>query len=330
MDVMRFLTLDEDSFSYATPEPVAPGVRRVLAENPSKFTYRGTGTYIVGEGDVVVIDPGPRLDGHRDALAAALAGETVRAILVTHCHADHSPLAAWLTAETGAATIAFGPHGDESWDLGDDPPELEPDPADATEQDADAPAATVVEESTDTEFSPEVACRTGDIVADGAGWRITALHTPGHTSNHTCFVLDDGDRRTIFTGDHVMGWSTTVVSPPDGDMTAYIDSLRVVAGRGDDLAIPTHGPPIPGPAEYVSDLIAHRLEREAQVLSGVRRGLTTVPALVLELYADVRRELHKPAARSVLAHLGKLIDEGAVAIEGPEERPRLDGSFVAV
>jgi glyoxylase-like metal-dependent hydrolase (beta-lactamase superfamily II) len=126
---MQFLTLDDGSFSYGTVEVVAPGVRRVLAENPSKFTYRGTGTYIIGEGDVAVIDPGPRLDTHRDALAAALDGETVRSILVTHCHADHSPLAAWLAAESGAPTIAQGPHGDADWDLGDDPPELQPQPS---------------------------------------------------------------------------------------------------------------------------------------------------------------------------------------------------------
>jgi glyoxylase-like metal-dependent hydrolase (beta-lactamase superfamily II) len=175
-----------------------------------------------------------------------------------------------------------------------------------------------------------VACVTGDVVADGAGWTMTAIHTPGHTSNHTCFALDDGDRRTLFTGDHVMGWSTTVVSPPDGDMAAYIDSLRVVAGRGDNVAIPTHGPPIPDPTGYVEALIAHRLDREAQVLAGVRGDLTTVPALVLDLYADVRQELHKPAARSVLAHLGKLIDEGVLTIDGDEDRPRLDTTFAAV
>jgi len=334
MDAMRFLTLDEGSFAYGAPQQVAPHVRRVLAENPSKFTYRGTGTYIVGEGDVVVIDPGPRLDAHRDALATALAGERVRAILVTHCHADHSPLAAWLAAETGAPTIAQGPHGEETWDLGADPVELEPAPSATPESgDADRPdgaaTPTVVEESVDTDFAPDVACATGDVVADGRGWTMTALHTPGHTSNHTCFTFDDGGLRVLFTGDHVMGWSTTVVSPPDGDMAAYIESLRLVAGRGDDVMIPTHGPPIPEPGAYVEALIAHRLEREAQVRDGVRRGLTTVPALVLDLYADVRPELHKPAARSVLSHLVKLVDEGAVTIDGPEDRPRLDSTFGA-
>ena len=255
---MEFLTLDRESFTYGVSQPVVALVRRVIAENPSKFTYFGTGTYIVGgdangRGDVVVIDPGPRLDAHRDALAAALEGCSVKAILVTHCHADHSPLAAWLAAESGAPTIAFGPHGDDTWDIGDDPVVDDPvvdDPADEPAGDTDA--EPVVEESTDRDFTPDVTAATGDVVAAADGWVMTALHTPGHTSNHTCFALDDGTTRTLFTGDHVMGWSTTVVSPPDGDMAAYLESLRVVAGRRDDVAIPTHGPPIPNPSAFVN------------------------------------------------------------------------------
>jgi glyoxylase-like metal-dependent hydrolase (beta-lactamase superfamily II) len=338
---MQFLTLDRDAFSYGVAAPIAPLVRRVIAENPSKFTYHGTGTYIVGgdsagRGDVAVVDPGPRRDSHRDALAAALDGCTVRAILITHCHADHSPLAAWLAAETGASTFAFGPHGDDTWDIGDDPPEVRA----AEEREAElrrAEAETrgdvvdepVIEESTDRDFTPDVVVGTGDVVVSGDGWTMTALHTPGHTSNHTCFVLDDGTARTIFTGDHVMGWSTTVVSPPDGDMAAYLESLRVVAGRGDDLAVPTHGPPIADPARFVAELIEHRLERERQVLDAVRSGLDTIPAMVEALYVDVRRELYKPARRSVLAHLVKLADDGIVAVDGAS-RPRLDASYRAV
>jgi glyoxylase-like metal-dependent hydrolase (beta-lactamase superfamily II) len=326
MDAVQFLTLDRASFTYGAAAEVAPLVRRVIAENPSKFTYHGTGTYIVGgdangRGDVVVIDPGPRLDSHRDALASALTGCTVRAILVTHCHADHSPLAAWLAAETGAPTLAHGPHGDDGWDIGDDPPEVL-----AAEQDAETSGSDdepVIEESIDRDFVPDVEVRTGDEVASESGWRIEALHTPGHTSNHTCFALDDGTRRILFTGDHVMGWSTTVVSPPDGDMAAYLESLRTVAARRDDLAIPTHGPPIPEPSQFVTDLIEHRLERERQVLDALRSGLTSIPAIVELLYADVRAELHKPARRSVLAHLVKLVADGTVAVEG-SALPRLD------
>jgi glyoxylase-like metal-dependent hydrolase (beta-lactamase superfamily II) len=322
---MKFVTLDPDSFRYGVAEPLTPLVRRVIAENPSKFTYRGTGTYIVGLGDVVVIDPGPKLDSHRHALVAALAGSSVRAILITHCHADHSPLAAWLAAETGAPTIAFGPHGADAWDIGDDPVS---DDDDDVEDDAETEKAEpVVEESTDRDFVPDVVAATGDEVASGDGWIMSALHTPGHTSNHMCFVLDDGTTRTLFTGDHVMGWSTTVVSPPDGDMSAYLESLRVVAGRNDDVAIPTHGSPIPDPAVFVNDLIEHRLQREAQVLDAVRGGLDTIPGMVEVLYAEVRKELHSPARRSVLAHLVKLVDDGVVALAGDEPRPRLDSTF---
>ena len=321
---MKFLTLDADSFRYGETEQLAPLVRRVIADNPSKFTYRGTGTYIVGLRDVVVIDPGPKLDSHRDALAAALTGSSVRAILITHCHADHSPLAAWLAAETGASTIAFGPHGTDAWDIGDDP--VKDDPVSDEESGASKP---VIEESTDTDFVPDEAVATGEEVASGNGWTMTALHTPGHTSNHMCFALDDGTARTLFTGDHVMGWSTTVVSPPDGDMAAYLESLRMVAGRNDDVAIPTHGSPIPNPTEFVNDLIEHRLRREGQVLAAVRGGLDTIPAMVDVLYADVRKELHSPARRSVLAHLVKLVDEQVVVLAGEEIRPRLDSRFTA-
>ena len=185
-----------DDVAYGRVEQVTPTIRRVIAENPSKFTYRGTGTYIVGHGDVAVIDPGPVLDSHRDALAAALAGERVRAICVTHCHSDHSPLAAWLAAETGAPTIAFGPH-----------PPAAPDEVEAEgEEIADG---VKVEESLDLAFAPDVRVADGDVAASGPGWTIGAVHTPGHTSNHTCFAF--AEEAVLFPGDHVMGWSTTVV-----------------------------------------------------------------------------------------------------------------------
>jgi glyoxylase-like metal-dependent hydrolase (beta-lactamase superfamily II) len=332
--VVRFLTLDPADFEYGAVADVAPGVRRVIARNPSKFTYHGTGTYIVGSGDVAVIDPGPLLDDHREALAAALRGERVRAVLVTHCHSDHSPLAAWMAAESGAPTVAFGPHGDDSWDIGSLPDDFgrAAEPAGsgpttgAPDDDGPEGSTPVVEESIDRDFVPDEAVRTGDRAADGPGWTITALHTPGHTSNHTCFALESGAGRFLFPGDHVMGWSTTVVAPPDGDMAAYLDSLRLVAARGDDVAIPTHGPPIPEPGAYVDALVAHREARERQILAAVRSGRHTVPAIVTDLYADVAVELHRPAGASVLAHLVKLVDDGLVAVAG-DGRPRLDSTF---
>ena len=330
---MDFVTLDADEFAYGLEAEVVPGVVRVIAENPSKFTYRGTGTYIVGQGpDVAVIDPGPALAAHRAALVAALDGRTVRSILLTHCHADHSPLAAWLRDETGAPTFAFGPHGavTADWDIGSLPDDFgrpDPEPGDGATADSTEPK---VEESTDLDFVPDVEVRSGDeVFADGSS-TVTALHTPGHTSNHTCFAMTgESVGRVLFTGDHVMGWSTTVVSPPDGDMDDYMNSLRMVAGRDDDVAIPTHGAPIPQPGRFVGQLVDHRIERERQVLDAVRRGRTTIPDIVVELYADVRVELYRPAGASVLGHLVKLVADGLVVAVGPEgdARPRLDATF---
>ena len=315
MSSPEFRTLDD--VEYGRVDRVAPMLRRVIAENPSKFTYRGTGTYIVGEGDVAVVDPGPNLDSHRDALHTALAGERVTAILVTHCHSDHSPLAAWLREETGAPTYAFGPH----------PP---PDPADEEEQEEleeEIAEGVKVEEAIDLAFEPDVRVGDGQVAASGSGWTIRGVHTPGHTSNHMCFAfVEEG---VLFPGDHVMGWSTTVVSPPDGDMTAYVDSLRKVAGRGDRVYWPTHGPSIPEPQRYVTALVEHRLQRERQVLDAVRDGLVEIPAIVALLYKDVDEKLHKPAGRSVLAHLAKLVDEGHVrVVEG--DRPRLKSRYEPV
>ena len=297
-----------EGIDYGRVDHVAPNIRRVIANNPSKYTYRGTGTYIVGERDVVVIDPGPALDEHRDALAAALKGCRVAAILVTHCHADHSPLAAWLREESGAPTVAFGPHG-------------EVDPS------ADEDSDVKVEESIDLDFVPDVSVVDGDIAATIEGLRLRAVHTPGHTSNHMCFALDDG--RALFTGDHVMGWSTTVVSPPDGDMRAYIDSLAKVAARHDSTLWPTHGNPVTDPQPFLTAYLGHRLEREEQVLLQVRLGTTTIDEIVKALYTNVREELHKAAGRSVLAHLVKLVDDGEVVVEGGEA-PTLRSTFRAV
>jgi len=332
---MEFLTLDEDEFTYGEAASVDSGtglpVRRVIAKNPSKFTYRGTGTYLIGDTDLVVIDPGPELDSHDDALRSAIGDGTVRAILITHCHADHSPLAARLQEETGAPTFAFGPHAatTEAWDLGSLPdefgrvPEGEVDDEFAAALDPDE--VPKVEESVDEAFTPDEVVRTGDEVFSYKKLSMRALHTPGHTSNHTCFTLTDGESKIIFTGDHVMGWSTTVVSPPDGDMAAYIESLRVVAGRDDHVAIPTHGPPIEHAGAYIGGLVEHRMGREAQVIDGLQRGLTTIPALVTELYAAVHVRLHRPAAFSVLGHLVKLVGEGRV--ESSAGNATLDATY---
>jgi glyoxylase-like metal-dependent hydrolase (beta-lactamase superfamily II) len=303
MSAIPFVTLDEPRYGVAVQ--VSPLVRRVIANNPSKYTYMGTGTYIIGHGDVAVIDPGPILDEHRDALAAAIEGERVRAILVTHCHSDHSPLAAWLREVSGAPTIAFGPHGSVDTD---------PDVDDEIEE------GVTLEETTDLDFDPDVRVGDGEVAAIGVGWTMRALHTPGHTSNHMCYALDE--EQSLFTGDHIMGWSTTVVSPPDGDMRAYIDSLRKVMDRNDTSLWPTHGAPVTSPKPFLQAFLEHRLEREAQVLAAVRSGQSDVEGMVKTMYADVREELHKAAARSVLSNLIKLVDDGVVTVEGKGKSAR--------
>jgi glyoxylase-like metal-dependent hydrolase (beta-lactamase superfamily II) len=291
---------------YGIVQQVSPLIRRVIANNPGEYSYRGTGTYIVGHGDVAVIDPGPALDEHREALRAALAGERVRAILVTHCHSDHAPLAAWLSESTAAPTIAYAPHGLVEVD----------------DEDSDVK----VEESIDIAFEPNVRAVDGSLVARGPGWTIHAVHTPGHTSNHLCFALDEED--ALFTGDHVMGWSTTVVSPPDGDMRAYMQSLQKVMARGDRTLWPTHGNPVTDPQPFLAAYLAHRVEREQQVLMQVRGGAGSIEAIVKVLYANVREELHKPAGRSVLAHLVKLVGDGAVRV-ADDAPPTLKATFIA-
>jgi glyoxylase-like metal-dependent hydrolase (beta-lactamase superfamily II) len=310
VSAIPFVTLDDPRYGQAVQ--VAPFVRRVIAKNPSKFTYHGTGTYIIGEGDVAVIDPGPDLASHRDALDAALQGHTVRCILVTHCHSDHSPLAAWLHERTGAPTVAFGPHRVNPGWVEDDTP----DEPDAEELAAEAAGEAKVEEALDLAFDPDVRVADGDIAAAGPGWTMRAIHTPGHTSNHMCYLLEE--QRALFTGDHIMGWSTTVITPPDGDMRDYLTSLRRV--RDLDLAVlwPTHGSPVTDPGPFVDAYVAHRIEREGQVLAAVRSGVTLIPDMVRLLYVEVDEKLHKAAGRSVLAHLIKLVADGLVTFEGSQ------------
>ena len=275
---------------YGTAAAVTPLVRRIVARNPSPFTFHGTGTYVVGRGTVAVIDPGPALDAHVAALAAALDGETVSHILITHTHVDHSPAAAALKALTGAPTYGYGPHG--------------------------ADRGVPVEEGGDFDFVPDHVVNDGDVVT-GPGWTLDAVHTPGHTSNHLCFALRE--ERSLFSGDHVMGWSTTVVSPPDGDMAAYMRSLDKLRRRDDARYYPTHGAPVAEPAAYVRALAGHRRRREAQILRCISDGLDTIPAMVRAMYADIDPRLHGAAGRSVLAHLIHLAERERVTREGPPE-----------
>ena len=279
------------TFEYGKADRVSPMIRRVVAGNPSAFTFHGTGTYIVGHGAVAVIDPGPLLDSHVDALVRALGPERVTHIVITHTHRDHSPAARPLKQATGAPTYGFGPHGSGRADGGGE-----------------------VEEGADRDFVPDVRVRDGDRI-EGDGWTLEAVHTPGHTSNHLCYALLE--ENALFPGDHVMGWSTTVVSPPDGDMRAYMRSLERLRARGEEVFWPTHGPPIPEPRDFVAALLAHRHEREDQILACLAHDVSTIPEMVEIMYADVGRHLHAAAARSVLSHLIHMAETGRVRCDGP-------------
>ena len=280
----------EIAFEYGVLEPVAPRVRRIVARNPGPFTYKGTGTYVVGEGEVAVIDPGPDLDEHVAALLAGLAGEQVTHILITHTHRDHSPAAKPLKAATGAPTYGFGPHaGGHRGEAGS-------------------------EEGGDWDFVPDIVVQDGDAIA-GRNWRFEAVHTPGHTSNHLCFALPDAG--ILFSGDHVMGWSTSVIAPPDGDMAAYMASLDKLLPRTDRVYWPTHGPAITEPKRHVRAFIAHRREREAGIVECLKAGIETIDSMVERLYVGLNPALRRAAGRSVLAHLIDLSGRDIVASDRP-------------
>ncbi|WP_232520599.1 MBL fold metallo-hydrolase [Rhodobacter sp. CZR27] len=269
-----------------------PGLRRVLAPNPSPMTHWGTNSYILGEGEVAVIDPGPDLPAHRDALLAALRpGERISVILVTHAHRDHSPLALPLAALVRTEVLAFGPA-----DAGRSPRMAEL-----------AAEGIGGGEGVDAGFAPHRCLSDGERVC-GPDWEIEALHTPGHFGNHLCFAW--GDR--CFSGDHAMGWASSLVSPPDGDMGAYMASLERLARRPWRVLHPGHGAPVTDPAHRLAWLASHRREREASLLATLAQGPATLKDLTGRVYADTPSELLPAAARNLLAHLIHLTERGAV------------------
>jgi glyoxylase-like metal-dependent hydrolase (beta-lactamase superfamily II) len=271
---------------YAKLEQLEPGIARVLAHNPSAFTYYGTQTYLIGTSELAVIDPGPDLPEHLDALEAAIGGRTVRAIMCTHTHRDHSPAARPLAERTGAPVIGgaplaletVGPRADASFD-------------------GDYAADRVLEDGEELEI-------------DGRPVRVVA--TPGHTSNHLCFAYGDA----LFSGDHVMGWSTTVVVPPDGDMAAYMQSLDKLRQREDRVYYPAHGPPVTNPQQYVRHLLGHRMQREKQILRLVSERPRAIPQIVADAYPGLDPRLVTAAGGSVFAHLLDLERRGLVERQG--------------
>lgn len=306
---------------YGAVAELSPLVRRVVAPNANPFTFKGTGVYLVGRGDVAVIDPGPTLDEHIDAVMAALGPEErITHILVTHTHTDHTAGVPALVARTGAPTYGFGPHG----------PVPEHDPLETVTFDeyftpeekqtiekqwADMPEE-LKREGPDTEFVPDVVVADGDqITSESGGWTIEVVHTPGHTSNHVCFALRE--ERLLFTGDHVMGWATSVISPPDGDLFDYMASLRKLLDRDDSRYWPTHGPAIDDPHTYVQSFIDHRRSRENQIVEALRQAPSTIKDLVPVMYAQTTKQLWRAAANSVYSHLLALHREGrAEPVEG--------------
>lgn len=288
-DAMDSSALDDAPFTIA--EQVGPLVRRVLCRNPSAFTFTGTQSYIVGDAsDVAVIDPGPDEPEHLDALVAAIGDARLTAICCTHTHRDHSPAAAPLAERTGAKIIGCAP-----FSLNDDGPR------------SDA--------AFDPTYKPAEIMEDGDVVS-GDGWTLTAIYTPGHTSNHLCYAL--AETGALFTGDHVMGWSTTVVSPPDGDMTQYMASLKKLYDRQDKVYFSAHGPVIDKPRQLVRGMIGHRRQRETQILKMLEKDVGRISEMVPQMYKGVDQRLWPAAERSVLAHLIDLQRKGKVSCEGDD------------
>lgn len=282
-------------------EDVAPGVRRVLAPNPGPFTFTGTCSYIVGRGEVAIIDPGPDDASHVSALLAAVHGEKVTHIFLTHTHRDHSGALDALKEATGAAAYAEGPHR----------------PA----RELHAGETNVLDAAGDRSFLPDVALADGARV-EGASWTIDALATPGHAANHMAYVLEGAG--LVFVGDHVMGWSTTIVAPPDGSMSDYMESLRRLGERPEQLYLPGHGGAIQQGPAFVERYLRHRQAREAAIVRALERGPLAIPEIVRAIYIGLDPRLAGAAGLSTLAHLEDLVGRGEVLTEGPAA---LEGVF---
>jgi glyoxylase-like metal-dependent hydrolase (beta-lactamase superfamily II) len=282
-------------------EEVAPGVRRLLCDNPGPFTFRGTVSYIVGCGKVAIIDPGPDDERHIAALLAAVRGETVTHIFVTHTHRDHSPAVPKVKAATGATVYAQGPHRlARPLHIGE---------------------TRRLDASADLEFRPDVALPDGEAVS-GAGWTLEAVATPGHTANHMAFALREA--KLLFSGDHVMAWSTSIVAPPDGAMSDYMNSLEKLRRRSEPVYLPGHGGAVRDAPRFVAHYIRHRTAREASILHRLAKGAADIPTMVRAIYIGLDPRLAGAAALSVLAHLEDLVVRDLVATDGP---PAIDGIY---
>ena len=277
-----------DSFEYGNCDKISPLIRRIIANNPGPFTFTGTGTYIIGKENLAIIDPGPIDQNHFDAIIKSTKGQTITHILLTHNHNDHSPLAKKIKEETGAK-IYFKNLSN------------------------DIQTEDQFEEGYDKDIEGDIELNDGDIIETNE-WTLEAIHTPGHTSNHICYSLAEED--VLFSGDHVMGWSTTVIVPPDGDMNDYINSLKKLLKRSENNFYPTHGPIIERPKELVAKYIEHRMEREKQITEAIKLGNKKIPDMVKIIYKDVDISLHPAAAMSTLAHLIRMKENNEIAVSG--------------
>jgi len=286
---------------YGEAVEMVPGLARIVCENPSPFTFHGTNTYLMGEERVAVIDPGPADEAHLDAIVKAIGGRPVSHIIITHTHADHSPLAKPLQEATGAPIVAEGPHRPaRPLNIG------EVNPLDA---------------SADTDFAPDTKLAHGDMI-EGDGWALKALFTPGHTANHMAFGWEGTDY--LIPGDHVMAWATSIVAPPDGAMADYMASLDVLLAEPQTTYFPGHGGRLENAHAFTRALRAHRKMRETAVLDQVRKGKRTIPEMVAVIYASTDKRLHKAAGLSVMAHLEDLVARGRVETDGAVA---VDGAF---
>ncbi len=310
--------LTEDKPIYGKVERLSPFVRRIVAHNPSHFTYHGTGTFLVGAPNsdrIAIIDAGPNDELHVEAVLEAVRNQKVTHLLVTHTHPDHSPATSTLKEATGATTFGFGPHPKAAIQTHN---QLER----AANKKESEIASENEENSGDLTFVPDIAIKDGDLIS-GHGFRFECIHTPGHISNHICYAFLE--ERTLFSGDHVMGWSTSVIPAPDGDMNDYLASLNRLIGRNNSCYRPTHGPPIHNPDPYVKALVRHREKRERQILDTLFGGPRSIETIVSHLYADISEDLHKAAAASVHAHLISLERSGQVTHENNQDQIPLWG-----
>ena len=294
--------IKEIEFEYGVVQQMTPLIRRVIANNPGPFTYVGTGVYIIGHGEVAVLDPGPEQPEHFEALKKALEGETVTHVLVSHGHSDHSPLAQPLAEWAGCKTYA---------------------------KNCGVPTAKgELGSADDLGFMPDVKVGDGDVIS-GPGWTLDVIETPGHTCNHLCFGLRE--ENTCLSGDHIMGWSTTVVAPPDGDMGDYMRSLEKIRAMKFGALYPTHGDPVKGQdfvEHFITEYAEHRRERERAILHHLSKGENLIPEMVKEMYKDVDKRLHPAAAMSVLGHMIELVKTGRVTT--PDEKPTVRSHFELV